>query len=219
LLVVRRSPWCAVSVVIAAAAAALGGCSSGATGPGGVQVDTVQATTPFTGTMTNTFGVTNFFGGTEIDVGDIDSTNPGVTERGVVTFNVILFEADTLTSAILRVDECNVHGAPFASLGQVLLESVVPGTPPGSGQNLGPARASFGVIAPDTTTGFKYANVTSEVANDVADSSTYVQFRFRESIMDGNNNGVSDYVAFRTNTSGSCTGDSTRAPILIITTH
>jgi hypothetical protein len=219
LLVVRRSPWCAVSVVIAAAAAALAGCSSGATGPGGIHVDTVQATTPFTGTMTNTFGVTNFFGGTEIDVGDIDSTNPGVNERGVVTFNVIQFEGDTVTSALLRVDECSVHGAPFASLGHVLLESVTPGTPPGSDQNLGPDRTGFGGIATDTTTGFKYATVTSEVATDLTDSSVYVQFRFRDSIMDGNNNGVSDYVAFRTRASGSCTGDSTRAPILIITTH
>jgi len=219
LLVVRRTPWCAVSLVIAAAAAALGGCSSSATGPGGTHVDTVQATPPFTGTMTNTNGVINFFSSSEIEVGDVDGTSPGVTERGAVTFNVLQYEGDSVTSATLRVDECNVQGAPFASFGQVYVDWVTPGTPPGLSQFSGPARLSFGVIAPDTTTGFKYATVDSAVRADLADSANYTQFRLHFNLADGNSNGVSDYVDFRARESGNCTGDSTRAPILIITTH
>jgi hypothetical protein len=217
--VVRRLPWSLVSVVIAASAAALGACSNNPAGTSGTRVDTVQAATPYTGTMTNNLGVTNFFGFSEIEVGDVDATNPGQTDRGAVTFNVITFEGDTVQSAVLRLDECNVQGAPFTDLGNVIVDGVAPGTPPGNTQYMGTPLATYDTLATSTTTGFLYDTVTSSVATAITDSATYAQFRLRFTGQDGNSNGVTDLVSFRSNETGFCPGDSTRAPILILTIH
>jgi hypothetical protein len=218
-MVVCRAPWAASGVVAAATVAALAGCGSdGATAPAGTRVDTVAMVGVYSGTLLNAFGVTNFLGSSEIEVGDLDGTAPDETERGVVTFYVQTLEGDSARSAILRVDECAVNGSPFPSLGQVIVEHVAASAPPGESQNIGPALGlPLGTIASDTTTGFKTLDITSAVEADLADSSIYSEFRLRFSTADRNNNGTNDNVDFRTGVPGHCTGDLTRAPILVIT--
>jgi hypothetical protein len=217
-MVVRRLPWAAAGVVLAVAVTALVGCGSNATGPGVTTVDTLPAFVIYTGTMLNTFGVTNFLGSSEIQVGDIDSTNPGVTERGVVTFYVNGFEGDTALTAVLRLDECYVSGAPFANSDTVLVERLLPaGTPPGRSQNTGIAYAGYGPITTSPDTGFVYDTVTSALASDLADSAVFSQFRLRFSQSTALYNGVSDYVSFRTVASGNCQGNTAGQPVLILT--
>jgi hypothetical protein len=217
-MVVGRAPWAVAGVVGAATVATLVGCGSdSATAPAGTRVDTVAAVSLYTGTLVNSFGVTNFLGTWQIEVGDLDASESGETERGVVTFDVSTLEGDSARSAILRLDECAVSGAPFASLGAVVVDHVPVGTPPGEGQSTGPALLSdLGTIAQDTTTGFKTLDIQPAVEADMADSSIYTQYRLRFSTADGNSNGISDYVDFRTATASHCSGDPTRAPILII---
>jgi hypothetical protein len=216
-MVVRRLPWATMGVVLAGAVAGLVGCGPNTTGPGATYVDTLTAFTIYTGTMTNTFGVTNFLGSSELEVGDIDGTNPGVTERGIMTFIVNSFEGDSAESAVLRLDLCNVAGNPFA-LGNINLERVWPvGTPPGPSQNAPSAAVGYGPIATSPDTGFVYSTVTPGVEEDLADSAVYSQFRVRFSNADGNNNGVSDFVDFRALENGNCAGSATGQPILILT--
>jgi hypothetical protein len=218
-------PWPATLVAVAATVAALAGCtSSTAPGAGPTSTDTLQAQTLFTGTMTNTFGVSNFIGSTELEVGDIDATHPNVTERGIVTFSLLGLVGvnDTVTSAILRFDECNVSGAPFATRDSVVVNWLYPLTPPAQFQSTGSGRRNTGTVTLDTTTGFKYdtgPGLTAAVENDVIDTSAYTQFRLQFQNTSGNNNGVSDFVDFRAAESGHCTGDATRAPILILQVH
>ncbi|HWZ59753.1 MAG TPA: hypothetical protein VNW46_12325 [Gemmatimonadaceae bacterium] len=219
-------PWSAIIVVVAATLAAVAGCTSstapGAAGP--TTTDTLRAVTLFTGTMINTFGVSNFNGPAELEVGDLDATRPGVTERGIVTFNIqgLVAAHDTVTSAILRFDECNVSGAPFATGDSIVVNWLYALTPPAQFQSTGSGRRNTGNVTLDTTMGFKYdtgAGLTNAVETDVIDSSAFTQFRVQFQNTSGNNNGVSDFVDFRTAESGHCTGDSTRAPILILQAH
>jgi hypothetical protein len=218
-MVVRRAPLVVSMLTGAVTVAALAGCGSdNATGPGAVRTDTLTELSAFTGTMVNAFGVTNFLGNWEIEVGDLDGSASGETERGVVTFGVGALFGDSARSAILRVDECAVTGTPFATLGNVVVDHIPAGAPPALAQNTGPALAELpDTVARDTTTGFKTADVTSAVEADLADTSTFSQFRLRFSVADANSNSRDDYVDFRTGTTNHCTGDPTRAPILIVT--
>jgi hypothetical protein len=222
-MVVGRMPWAAASVLVVATAAALAGCGSSATGPGVTKVDTVPVFSPYSGTMTNNLGVTNFYAATEIEVGDLDATHPNETERGVVTFFVQNLEGDSVTSAVLRLDECFVSGAPFNTLGPILVERLLPiGTPPAGYQNLGPGFPFHVPLTASPDTGFVYDTVTSAVGADLADSAVFTQFRLRFNNADGNNNGVSDFVDFNGGAqaqAGNCVSNTAGQPLLLITVH
>jgi hypothetical protein len=221
-MVVGRMPWAVISVIAAAAVAGLAGCNSVTTAPGTTTIDTIGVFAPYSGTMTYTLGVTNFYAATEIGVGDLDATNPNVTERGIVSFYVQTLEGDTdVQSAVLRLDECFVSGAPFSSLGDsILLERLLPpGLPPAGYQYTGIADKGFGPITTSPDTGYVYDTVTSAVAADLADSAVFSQFRLRFSVRDGNNNGISDFVDFNGGPQaqpGNCAPTLAGQPVLII---
>lgn len=220
-MLVRRLPRLALTVgVVTAAVAALAACNSENTGPGGVQTDTLTALSPNSGIMSNKNGVVSFFGQSEIEVGDLDQSDPGATERGLVTFLVALYEGDTVSNAVVRLDQCYTAGNPFATLGNVVLEAVPYSNPPGPTQFSGPA--SNGLSATLTSaadTGFVYGTMTAPVAAAIADSVYYVQFRLRFSNEDDNFNGQDDYVDFLTNgnPTGHCASSVTGQPVLILT--
>lgn len=216
------------SVFVLLAAAALSACSFDSptssssthlTGPG---VDTIAADVPYTGTFEyeSSGSQYQFTGSTEIAVGDI--ANVDQTDRGIITFNVQALDGDTAQSAILTAYECDVIGNPFSanggSLGEVVIDHITPGTPPGQSQYNGSTMATdIGTLAPDFNTGPRNANVTSSVETDISSGATYSQFRLRFSSEDGNPNGTANYVDFETANGVDCASDAQQAPMLIVT--
>jgi hypothetical protein len=217
-MLVRRLPRSALTLLVATAGvAALAACNSVNTAPGGYTTGSFTALMPNTGIMSDTRGVINFFGQSEIEVGNLGQSNPGTTERGLLTFLVADLQGDTVSSAVVGVDECFTGGNPFATLGSVVLEAVPYSNPPGATQFSGAGTPS----SPDTLTssadtGFVYDTVTAAVAPAILDSIPYVQFRLRFT-NDGNGNGVDNYVDFQTTAAGHCTASTTGQPVLILT--
>lgn len=220
-MLVRRLPRSALMMGVATAAvAALAACNNVNTGPGGVQTDSLTSSTPNSGIMTNNNGVINFTGQSEIEAGDLDQSNPGTTERGLVTFYVALQEGDTVTSAVVRLDQCFTGGNPFPTLGSALLESVPYSNPPGLTQFSGTAQTDTAnnFLTSSADTGVVSVNVTQPVAAAILDSIPYVQFRVRFSNEDDNFNGTDDFVDFQTTTTGGhCASSKTGQPLLILT--
>jgi hypothetical protein len=209
-------------VVLIAATAALSACSfDSPTSSGqltGSGVDTIPIVVGYTGTFgyESSGSQYGFVGSSEIAVGDFGS--PGETDRGIVTFDVAALDGDTAQAATLTAYECDVVGNPFASLGQVVVDHITPGTPPAQSQYSGSTITSdIGVLAPDATTGPRNLTVTSAVESDVAANATYTQFRLRFSSEDGNPNGGSNYVDFETGNGIDCASDAALAPVLIVT--
>jgi hypothetical protein len=221
-MLVRRLPRSALMVgVTAAAVAALAACNNTNTGPGGVQTDTLTALGPNSGVMSSNNGVVNFFGASELETGDLDQSDPHTTERGLVTFLVALQQGDTVTSAVVRLDQCFTGGNPFPTLGSVLLETVPYSNPPGPTQFNGAAQTDTAnnVLTSSADTGFVAANVTQPVAAAVLDSIPYVQFRVRFSNEDDNFNGTDDFVDFQGAfgaPAGHCVNTQTGQPVLIL---
>jgi hypothetical protein len=217
-MIVRRLPGSALTVVITAAAvAALSACNSTNTGPGGYTTDTVTALMPNTGIMSSKNGVVSFFGQSELEVGDLDASDPGATERGLVTFVVAGFQGDSVNSAIVRLDQCYTGGNPFATLGDVVLEAVPYSNPPGPTQFNGPATDGIAdTLTSSADTGLVYGTITAPVATAILDSVPYVQFRVRFTNEDDNNNGIDDFTDFQTTQAGHCLGSTTGQPLLII---
>jgi hypothetical protein len=211
-------------VLVATAAVALSACSfdsptsssSQLTGHG---VDTIQTVAGYTGTFAylSSGSQYGFTGSTEVTVGDLPNTDQ--TNRGILTFDVQPLDGDTAQEAVLTAYECDVIGAPFSTLGQVVVDHVTPGTPPsGQGGYSGNIIASdIGTLAPDDATGPRNVSVTSAVESDISSGATYSQFRLRFSAEDGNPNGTANYVAFETDYQVNCAADASLSPVLIVT--
>lgn len=215
------------SVLVLLATAALSACSFDSptsstthlTGPG---VDTIPSVVTSTGTAeySPVGSLFQWNGSTEIAVGDIGNqgNNPQQTDRGIITFNVQALDGDTAQAAVLTAYECDVKGDPFTFLGQVVVDHITPGTPPGQTQyNGSPLASDVGTLTPDQNTGPRNVTVTSSVESDISSGATYSQFRLRFSNEDGNSAGANDYVDFQTGNGVDCASDALVAPTLIVT--
>ena len=205
---------------VAVVAATIGTACDNVTNPSTAGVDTLYATSFWSGTLASDgLGNYNFFDSSDVAVGDLDALLNGETIRGLVIFDIAAYAtSDSVESATLRVDECAVSGTPFASFGTVVVDHLSP-SPPSPGLYAGGTTGSnIGTISSDTLMGYHSLAVDSAAQHDVTAGLTYSTWRLRFSTEDGNANGVSDYVAFRGIKTGVCTGSSSRLPALIITT-
>jgi hypothetical protein len=178
-------------------AAACGGHSP--TTPASSGTDTLTDVPYLTGTATrDPYGNSFFYNNTDMLVGDEDGYEPGLTLRGIVTFNMKAVPQNaTIETATLQLAQCVDSGAPFPSLGNVVIDHVPLMTTPDSAiYDTTAVNAGIAVLSSSSTLGLKDAPVTSSVAADRAAGDTLIQLRLRFSVMDGNNNGVSDYVGF-----------------------
>jgi hypothetical protein len=212
----------ATTMAVALSACSFDSPTSSSSHLSGSGVDTISAYVPYTGTFEyqSSGSQYQFSGSTEIAVGDI--ANVDQTDRGIITFNVQPLDGDTATGATLTAYECDVIGNPFTanggSLGEVIVDHITPGTPPGQTQYAGSTiESDVGPLAPDNATGPRNLTVTSEVQEDIQGGATYSQFRLRFSAEDGNPNGTANYVDFQTANGVDCASDAVEAPKLIVT--
>jgi hypothetical protein len=213
-----------VAIITGAAivAAGLSSACDNVTNPNPPGVDTLYAQPIWSGTVASDGnGNYSFFDSSDVAVGDLDGYLNGETVRGLVMFDVAAYPTtDTVATAVLRVDECAVVGAPFsfADSNPIVVDHLGP-QPPSIGLYAGGATGTnLGTISDDTISGYHSLRVDSAAQHDITAGQTYSSWRLRFLYVDGNHNGVSDFVAFRGVKNGVCTGNSTRLPALIITT-
>lgn len=205
-------------------AAAVAACGKSPTTVTATNPDSLTSVAGLTGYMyLNPLQQFGFFGNIEAQIGDVDAMVPGETLRGLVTFDLNqLPKSATVTAATIQMDQCLVEGAPYASLGQVVLDHLVPKLVQDSATYDTAAIASdVATIAADTSLGLKTADVTSSVTYDRAHSDTLSQFRMRFNGADGNNDGVTDLAVFRADSGVTylCPFVSGHQPLLIVTYH
>jgi hypothetical protein len=191
-----RIATCLVLVILPIIAA----CGSNPAAPAPSSgTDSLTSVIPLTGTAARgPYGDVSFFGG-DLLVGDNDGYQPNQLLRGLVTFNIkAIPRASTITSAMLQMDQCLVRGSPFTTLGQVVVDHVpVETTPDTSVFDTTATAPGIAVLSSDTSTGLKLAAVTTSIAADRSAGDTLTSFRLRFSSADGNDNGTSDNVVFR----------------------
>lgn len=131
-------------------------------------------------------------------VGDLDNFIPGVGVRQFVSFSLGSLPASgTLVSATLQMRQLTVLGAPFGTHGVVVLDHLDYG-PTLDALDFGraPLAGPLGPFAPDATLGVRTLDVTAQVAADLAAGRVRSQFRLRFSMLDSDNDGSPDAVAF-----------------------
>ncbi len=189
-----------LAAIIAAAGFLASGCDSGATGPRSgptpLVVDTLPVLTALTGYVLNDGTVVDSSSPT---VGDFDQVDSTMRARGFVAFDLSGLPAGvTIKTANLRLYQKSVTGTPYASHGSLVLDHVDLGSSLDAGDYQSVALdSSFAVLSPDASTGIKQVNVLQKVRADVAGARTMTHFRLRFSLKDGNSDGVTDNVSFR----------------------
>jgi hypothetical protein len=211
-----------VAIITGAAivAAGLSSACDNVTSSNPPAVDTLYAVQTWSGTVASDGnGNYSFFDSSDVAVGDLDAYLNGETVRGLVMFDVAAYSTtDTLVTAVLRVDECAVVGSPIPAFGTVVVDHLAPQPPSIGLYASGATGTNLGTISADTIIGYHSLEVDSATIHDIKAGDTYSSWRLRFSNVDGNANGVSDFVAFRGVKNGVCTGSTTRLPALIITT-
>jgi len=183
--------------------------------------DSLSSVIPLTGTaQRGPYGDVSFYAG-DILVGDNDGYTANQLLHGLVTFNIkAIPRGSTITAATLQLDQCLVHGSPFTTLGTVVVDHVPLETNPDTSVfDTTATTPGVAVLSSDTTTGLKSAGVTTSVALDRSAGDTLTQFRLRFSAADGNDNGVSDNVVFRPDSTVNYSCQpyvSGHAPLLIV---
>ena len=164
------------------------------------------------------------YNGIESVVGDVDSDINGSLVRGLIQFPLDSIPAHVIiTEAKLVMYQCKISGEPFKKLGNVVVEEVTYNDPFDTSAFDSPRiGAALGVLSDNTTLEKKTLIITPTIVADIAAGRQFAQFRLRESIFDGNADGVSDYVAFATQGffHHLCRGlPSGKDPLLIVTYH
>lgn len=164
------------------------------------------------------------YNGIESVVGDVDSDINGSLVRGLIQFPLDSIPAKAIvTEAKLVMYQCKISGQPFKKLGNVIVEEVTYNDPFDTSAFHSPRiGAALGVLSDNTTLEKKTLIITPTIVADLAAGKQFAQFRLRESIFDGNADGVSDYVAFATQGffHHLCRGlPPGKDPLLIVTYH
>jgi hypothetical protein len=140
-------------------------------------------------------------------VGDVDGFKPGIGHRQFYSFGLSEIPASaTIVRATLNLYLVTVLGDPFGNHGVVLVDHLdYGGSLDGADYGASALDPAIGTIADDPTIEYKTMDVTSELEADLAAARSRTQFRLRFSILDTDDDGVNDYVAF-TDAEDSCKG-------------
>lgn len=190
---------------------------SAATGPWGVYVDV----TPIViGSTANLDGYARSDGTASATgspaTGDKDASFPGVGWRQLYSFDISSISTSaTITSATLHLYQCDVVGAPYASLGNVIMDHVNYGgvfDPFGSAYNGATVAPNIGTLSTTTGLGYHSLNVTTLVQDDLSMSRVRSQYRLKFSIQDTNSDFTDDFVQFTDAEDSPCVGAATNQP-------
>ena len=147
--------------------------------------------------------------------GDFDSVNPGTGLRQFFSFDITGIPNNaTIQSATVRIYQAASAGAPYATLGVVLLDHVSYGNALLAGHYDAAPLAELGTFSTNAAVGYKTKNVTEQIRADIAAARIHSQYRLRFSNSDSDDDGVNDYAAF-VDTENSCCAEITPPTIEI----
>lgn len=158
---------------------ALAGCGSGGSlaGGGGDQTELLLRSVPAEdGVVEDDRDVRT--DGLVPQVGDLGAESRGREVRQFLSFDLSSVPPNSLvTSAVLRLDQFVVVGAPYATLGPVLVDHVDYGTLDADDFAARALRTGLGPLSNSAALGGRSCDVTEAVAQDVALGRTRSQFR------------------------------------------
>jgi hypothetical protein len=134
----------------------------------------------------------------------------------------IIPRSATINNAVLQLAQCQVTGAPYSSLGTIVVDHVpaITNSQDTALFDTTAVAAAVATLSTDASLGLKSATVTSSVAADRAAGDTLMQFRLRFSAGDTNGDSVSDFAVFSadSNLTSICAPFvSGHQPLLIVT--
>lgn len=130
-------------------------------------------------------------------VGDLGMPGSSQTVRQFLSFDLSAVPPGSeVLSAVLRVDVFVVVGAPFTSLGSVLVDHLDYGALDAGDFGARGLTEGLGPIAADPALGARSLDVTPHVAVDVARGRARSQFRLRFSPTESDGDTQNDFVSF-----------------------
>lgn len=199
---------------ITALAAALSVAACDKNSPSGpTQTLTVVSTAALDGYVTSA-GTVQTAGGGPV-TGDLEAVFPGVAYRQFFSFDLTGLPANaSVDTATLRLYQASTAGAPFTSLGNVVVDHLdYGGVLAPSAFDLLAITSNIGILSSNTTVEYKTLAVTTAVKTDVSLGRVRSQFRLRMSIIGADNDGASDNVTFSDTELSCCPG---QVPQLVI---
>ncbi len=149
--------------------------------------------------------------------GDKDASySLGVGWRQLYSFDIAnIPTSTTITSAILRLYQCDVQGLPYTFLGNVIVDQMNYGgvfDPFGGAYSGGAVALNIGTLPATISPGYRSLSVTTRLQNDLATSRVRSQYRLRFSTQDYNFDGNDDFVQFTDAEDSPCAGATTNQP-------
>jgi DNA-binding beta-propeller fold protein YncE len=194
------------------------------TGPWGIYVDV----TPIViGSTANLDGYARSDGTASASgspaTGDKDASySLGVGWRQLYSFEISnIPTSTTITSATLRLYQCDVQGSPYTFLGNVIVDQMNYGgvfDPFGSAYSGGAVALNIGTLSTTTSPGYRSLSVTTRLQNDLTTSRVRSQYRLRFSTQDFNFDGNDDFVQFTDAEDSPCAGATTNQPPQLVVT-
>jgi DNA-binding beta-propeller fold protein YncE len=189
---------------------------SPATAPWGVYVDVTPVVIGSTDTMDGyarsdvTFGVSGSPAVGEKDVTYVSSAG----WRQLYSFGIVSIPASaTITSATLRLYQCDVAGAPYAHLGNVIVDHVNYGAALSASAYSGATVSSnIGTLSTTASLGYRSLDVKTRVQADMTAARVRSQFRLQFSLLDYFANATDDFVQFTDAEDSTCAGTATNRP-------
>ncbi len=197
---------------------------SALTGPWGIYVD---GTPIVIGSTANLDGYARSDGTASASgspaTGDKDASySLSVGWRQLYSFDIAnIPTSTTITSATLRLYQCDVQGSPYTFLGNVIVDQMNYGgvfDPFGGAYSGGAVALNIGTLSTTTSPGYRSLSVTTRVQNDLTTSRVRSQYRLRFSAQDFNFDGNDDFVQFTDAEDFPCAGATTNQPPQLVVT-
>jgi hypothetical protein len=191
---------------------------SASTGPWGIYVDVTPLVIGSTASLdgyARSDGTASAFGSPA--TGDKDASySLGVGWRQLYSFDIANIPTSaTITSATLRLFQCNVQGSPYTFLGSIIVDQMNYGgvfDPFGSAYSGGAVALGIGILSTTPIPGYRSLNVTTPVQNDLTALRVRSQYRLRFSTQDYNFDGNDDFVQFSDAEDSLCLSVTTNQP-------
>jgi DNA-binding beta-propeller fold protein YncE len=155
--------------------------------------------------------------------GDKDASySLGVGWRQLYSFDIANIPTNaSITSATLRLYQCDVQGSPYTSLGSIIVDQMNYGgvfDPFGSAYSGGAVALGTGILSTTPILGYQSLNVTILVQNDLTALRVRSQYRLRFSTQDYNFDANDDFVQFTDAEDSPCAGTTTNQPPQLVVT-